>query len=289
MGLRWQSFIKFKKFIMKQKQAFYLFTCIISSSLLTSCDPQKRINHDFNYFQKGLDSIQNLPYLEPKLKEFDMITIQVIAGSLRQEDAALFNLSAGVTTVGTSNTGTSLSANPSIAGYQIDIDGYVVMPKIGKIKASGLTKQELANSITTKLVDEVKNPLVIIKLTQFKVNILGEVRRPGVIQFKSDKANILDAISEAGDLTEFGKRNDILLMRLVNNKYETFKIDLRRIDFFNSPAFQLQNNDFIYVASNNNKLKAVNVNPNFQRDYSLAITTVSTLFLILNTVAILRR
>ena len=261
--------------------------------VLTSCDPQKRINHDYNYFQKGVDSIQNLGYVEPKLRENDLLNIQVIAGSLRQEDAALFNLSTGglTTNTGTTSntTGVSLPNQVSGASYQIDFQGNIEMPKVGKIKAAGLTKQELTISITEKLVDEVKNPLVIVKLAQFKVNVLGEVRKPGVVNFRTDRASILDAIAEAGDLTEFGKREDILLMRQTNGKYESFKIDLRNTKFINSPAFQMQQNDVIYVAANNNKLKAVNINPNFQRDFSLTLSAISTVLIFLNTVAILRK
>ena len=261
---------------------------------LISCDPQKRINKDYNYFQKGADSITRVEYTEYKFVANDLISIQVIAGTLRQEDASLFNLSSGgnnnsITgaTVG-STTGVSmpLPTQTIAPTYQIDLQGYIEMPKIGKIKALGLTKQELADLIKEKLADEVKSPLVIIKFVQFKANVLGEVRRPGVVNFGSDKANILDALAEAGDLNEYGKREDILLMRKKDGKYETYRIDLRNTSFINSPAFQIQPNDIIYVGANTNKLKTINVNPNFQRDYSLALTTISTLFLIVSTLAL---
>ncbi len=262
-------------------------------STLISCDPQKRINKDYNYFQKGIDSVPRIDYKEYKFVENDLITIQVIAGTLRQEDASLFNLSSGGnnsnigSTVG-ANTGVSMPlATQTIAPtYQIDLQGYIEMPKIGKIKAAGLTKQELADLVKEKLADEVKSPLIIVKFAQFKANVLGEVRRPGVVNFRSDKANILDALAEAGDLNEYGKREDIILMRQKDGKYETYRIDLRNTSFINSPAFQIQPNDVIYVGANINKLKTLNVNPNFQRDYSLALTTISTLFLIVNTWAI---
>jgi polysaccharide export outer membrane protein len=99
----------------------------------------------------------------------------------------------------------------------------------------------------------------------------------------------LEAIAECGDLTESGKRDDIVLMRQSDGKYETFKIDLRNTAFINSPAFQLRQNDVIYVSANTNKLKAVNINPNFQRDVSIALTILSTLALILNTFVIIKR
>lgn len=278
---------------MKLQKIFLSIICVVFLiTFFVSCDPQKRINKDFNYFQKGLDSIQSLSYSEPKLHENDLITIQVIAGSIRQEDAAIFNLSGSTPNASiTSTSSITSNASPVLSGaaYQIDLQGNIEMPKIGKIKAAGLTKYELASNITAKLVEEVKNPLVIIKFAQFKVNVLGEVRKPGTIVFKADKANILEAIAECGDLTESGKRDDIVLMRQSDGKYETFKIDLRNTAFINSPAFQLRQNDVIYVSANTNKLKAVNINPNFQRDVSIALTILSTLALILNTFVIIKR
>ncbi len=254
---------------------------------LTSCDPQKRIAKDYNYFQRGVDSVPKIEFIEYKFVENDLITIQVIAGSLRQEDALLFNQanqSTAISSTAGTSTGIALpsSAQTSSPTYQIDMQGYIEMVKIGKIKAAGLTKQELADLIKIKLADEIVKPLIIVKLAQFKVNVLGEVKRPGVVSFRTDKASILDAIAEAGDLTDYGKREDILLMRQIAGKYETFKIDLRNTTFINSPAFQVQQNDIIYVGANINKLKTLNVNPNFQRDYSLALTTISTLFLVFN-------
>jgi polysaccharide export outer membrane protein len=278
---------------MKLQKIFLSIICVVFLiTFFVSCDPQKRINKDFNYFQKGLDSIQSLSYSEPKLHENDLITIQVIAGSIRQEDAAIFNLSGSTPNASiTSTSSITSNASPVLNGaaYQIDLQGNIEMPKIGKIKAAGLTKYELASNITAKLVEEVKNPLVIIKFAQFKVNVLGEVRKPGTIVFKADKANILEAIAECGDLTESGKRDDIVLMRQSDGKYETFKIDLRNTAFINSPAFQLRQNDVIYVSANTNKLKAVNINPNFQRDVSIALTILSTLAVILNTFVIIKR
>ncbi len=255
--------------------------------LLIACDPQKRINKDFNYFQSGLDSMNKFSteLVDLKLLPNDLISVQVIAGSLRQEDAALFNMSGGAST-----TSSAISASSSSGvGYQIDQNGYIEMPKIGKIKAAGFTKVELAEIIKSKLMDEVKNPLVIVKFTNLKANVLGEVKKPGVVTFKSDKANIFDALAEAGDLTDAGKREDIVLMRQENGKFETFKIDLRNTSFIKSSAFQIHQNDVIYVGANANKLKTLNVNPNFQRDLSLALTIISTLALMLNTISIIKQ
>lgn len=260
--------------------------------LLSSCNSEKRINRDYNYFQRGVDSIKTLPIAEYKFQENDIVSVQVVAGSIRQDDAALFNLSASSNTaINATSLGVvanSSSSQGNYALYLIDGSGSIELPKVGKVKAAGLTKFQLGEAIRIKVIDEVKDPIVIVKLAQFKISVLGEVRKPGVVTFKTDKINVLDALSEAGDLTEFGKREDIMLLRQTNGKYETFKIDLRNTGFMNSPAFQLQQNDLIYVGANNNKLRAVNINPNFQRDFSLILSTISTIAILLNTYIIVK-
>jgi polysaccharide biosynthesis/export protein len=251
---------------------------------ITGCKLPEKYSKDFNYFQKGLDSsVNKMAYVEHRFKENDLISIQVIAGSIRQEDATVFNI------VGVSLSGQQTGVGNSNANYLVDANGYVDVPKVGKIKAAGLTKVELANTITSKISDEVKNPLVIVKLSQFKVNVLGEVKRPGVVTFRTDKANILEALAEAGDLTDGAKREDITLMREMNGKYETYKIDLRKTDFINSPSFQMYNNDVIYVGANVNKLKTIEYKGVEQaQKVALILSIITTAALLVNVTGIFR-
>jgi len=279
MGLIWRSFFYFKNHYMnKQKKVFSVFVATTIILGLLSCNSEKRVNKNFNYFTKGLDSIKSVAFVEPKLKINDILKIQVIAGSIRQEDAALFNMAMGVNEV-TNNM-----------MYKIDDQGNIDMPKIGKIKAIDITTKQLGDTIQKMLVSEVKNPLVIVvKFVKFKVNILGEVKKPGVTTFQKENVNILDAIAEAGDLTDYGKREDILVMRKVDEKYETFKIDLRSTAFINSPAFYLHEDDVIYVGANRSKLLTVGRDPNTDRNISLTLQILSTVSVLLNTYVILKR
>lgn len=279
----------FSIFFMFQKQKLIrYFSVALSVSALIACNPAKRLNQDFNYFQKGIDSLANFTLKEPTIRVNDFLTIQVFSGTSKQDDALLFNLPG-------SSGNTAISNNPSQAsnnsGYQVDIDGNIELPKIGKIRALGLTKYDLASIISSKLKSEeyLKDPSVVVKFQMFKVNVLGEVRRPGVIICKSDKVTILDAIAEAGDLSETGRRDDILLMRQVGEKWQSYRIDLRNTKFMQSPAFQLQQNDMIYVASNDIKLKTLNVNPNFQKDFGFVTAALNSLFFLVNVIVILRR
>ncbi|MFY7964905.1 MAG: polysaccharide biosynthesis/export family protein [Chitinophagaceae bacterium] len=262
----------------------------VLASVLFACNPAKRINKDYNYFQKGLDSaLTSAKFKEPTIVAGDNITIQVVAGSLSQQDASLFNLSSGSTASSPTNA-TSAGPVSSGANYLVDKDGNITMPKIGKIKVEGFTKQEISNIITKKLgeAEFVKDPLVVVKLAQFRVNVLGEVKKPGTVIFKTEKTNILEVIAEAGDLTDFGKREDVVVMRQEKDKWVTYKLNLKNTDFFKSEGFYLKNNDVVYVGANDRKLKTVNINPNIQTDISIAATALQTLFFVLQAVLIIR-
>ena len=282
----------FQKNIIFQKMSLkHLYSFAVLAFMFFSCNPAKRINKDYNYFQKGLDSaLTSVQFKEPTILAGDNITIQVIAGSLSQQDASLFNLSSS--SVNSNSTGgtPSVTSSSSGAGYLVDKDGFITMPKIGKLKAEGLTKQELSNIVIRKLTDSelVKDPLVIVKLAQFRVNVLGEVKRPGTVIFKNEKTNILEVIAEAGDLTEFGKREDILIMRQEKDKWISFKINLTNTNFLNSEGFYLKNNDFVYVSANETKLKITKVNPNLQKDISIASIAVQGLFFLMQAILIIR-
>ena len=261
-----------------QKKLLNIIVVIATWLTLLSCNATKRMNKDFNYFQNGLDSVQTNVYVEPRLKINDVIKIQVIAGSLKQEDATLFNMVA------------SSAMQSGNMMYTIDNLGNIEMPKIGKIKAANMTAMQLADTIQKLLVNEIKSPLVFVsKFVKFKVNVLGEVKKPGVALFQIEKVNILEAIAEAGDLTDNGKREDILVMRKVDDKYETYKIDLRNTAFMKSPAFYLQENDVVYVGANRAKLLSVGRDPNSERNFQLALQVLSTVSVLLNTVIILKR
>ncbi len=262
----------------KQKKVLTILVAISIIISLLSCNSERRVNKNFNYFQSGLDSVKSITFVEPKLKVNDVLRVQVIAGSIRQEDAALFNMAMGT------------AAAASNMMYTIDEQGNIDMPKIGKIKAVDLTTKQLADTVQKMLASEVKNPLVIVvKFVKFKVNILGEVKRPGVVAFQKENVNILDALAEAGDLTDNGKREDILVIRKVDEKYETYKIDLRNTSFINSPVFYLHEDDVIYVGANRSKLLTVGRDPNSERNLQIALQILSTASVLLNTYIILKR
>ncbi len=271
----------------KLTQCFFI---VAFGLMLFACNPAKRLDRDYNYFQKGLDTtIKSLKYKEPTIAAGDNIAIQVVAGSLSQQDATLFNLATGSNLSSANLTGPINNTISSGANYLVDKDGNITMPKIGKLKADGFTKQELSNIITKKLIESefVKDPLVIVRLAQFRVNVLGEVKKPGTVIFKSEKTNILEVLAEAGDLTDFGKRDDVVVMRQDKDKWITYKLNLKNTDFFTSDGFFLKNNDVVYVGANDKKLKQLQY-PNLQRDVSLISVAIQSLFFVIQAVFLIR-
>ena len=264
--------------IKKSISCLFLLSAILLLSI--GCNSTKRINKDFNYLQRGLDSVGTVKYEESTIQPNDVLFIQVFSGTVSQEQAALFNLSNfGVITT----TGNAISPGGTLTtGYQVDLEGNIEMPLIGKVMVKGLTKEQLVVKLNKLLESYVKEPNTLVRYLYFKVNVLGEVKKPGPVLFKTDKVNLIEALSEAGDLTDYGRRENVMVIREVEGKRTIYTVDLRDGKFFQSPAFQLQQNDVIYVSANTIKLKSVNIDPNFQRDLQTTLSVLSMLAILLS-------
>jgi polysaccharide export outer membrane protein len=133
----------------------------------------------------------------------------------------------------------------------------------------------LQTALEKRLTDNVRNPSVLVRLLQFNVNVLGEVRTPGTQKFLVDRVTIIDALSSAGDLTDFGKREDVMVIREEEGKKIYHSVDLRSKTLFQSPAYFLQPNDIVYVAPNKNKLKTIDMDTDAQRKTGLVLSVIS--------------
>lgn len=155
--------------------------------------------------------------------------------------------------------GTSPSTNTNSTnrpkGYLVDSQGYVVLPVIGKMKASGLTCSEFAKDVEDKLrsTDYIKDASVNVQIVNFKISVIGEVTKPGIYDVSGQRITIIEAISKAGDLTIDGNR-EVLVIREQNGERKTAKVDLRNKDLFKSPYYYLQQNDTIYVEPSERKV-----------------------------------
>ena len=254
-----------------------LFPIIIG---LSSCSSSSNINYNPVYFKTGNDTITaNLK--EKVIHPFDLLSIQVYSKTPNQEQAAIFNIfsspisSMRENVIGAAGAaGGSGSSGGSNQGYRVNEAGNIEMPVIGTINTTGLTIYQLQDYLSQKVSNYVKSPAVIVHYQQFDVNVLGDVRYPGIKKFTSDKVTILDAIGSAGDLTDFGKRDDIMVIRLEGSKQVFYKADLHDRNIFKSPVYLLQPNDIVYITPNKYKLESLNVSPNAQKTTAIIFSLV---------------
>lgn len=148
------------------------------------------------------------------------------------------------------------SSTAQILAYTVDEQGDIVFPVLGKVTVAGKTRQEVATYLHDRLIarELVKDPIVTVEYVNLGINVLGEVNRPGRIDIQKDYFTIIDAISEAGDLTINGQRDNVKVMREVDGEDQTFVINLcDRQAMLSSPAYYLQQNDVVYVAPNSKR------------------------------------
>ena len=217
---------------------------LYSVLILNSCANSKKLAY-FNNIQRDSISQIQLQSIETIISKNDVI--QVSISTLDEATTRLLNPVNLVTTGTASNN-----------GYLVDETGIIKLPLLGPIKAEGLTKRQLAALITNKLLDEkiAKDPVVVVRILNYKVTVLGEVNRPGVIQVPNERITLLDALGEAGDLTVYGRRNNILLIREVGDKRIYKRFSLNESQLFDKDIYNLQNQDIIYVEPDNARAAA---------------------------------
>lgn len=235
-----------------------LFACLLVLSFV-ACRPSKQSITDYRYFDKNLDSIARtvLTLQEPVIQKHDLLTINVSSATLNQEQAMVFNLlnAGGGGGAAGGGGGGGGGAMGGVGGYLVEYDGTITLPLIGKTKAEGLTKAALTDTLVRKLEPFVKNPILNVRFLNYRILLMGEVNQRGWIYFNNEKATIVDAIGQAGGLTEQGLRDSVLLIRQQpGGQLETHRINLNDAMVFQSPYFQLQQNDIVYVMPNESKL-----------------------------------
>ncbi len=228
-----------------------LTNCLLFSAIITlSCTNTKQVTY-FYGAPEG-DMVSNTPIPESLIQKNDILGITI---SSRDPNAAAFLNPYGAISGGGS-TGAEGGGASSASGYLVSSDGFIQVPLIGNIKAEGLTKYQLKDrlldSITRKklLVD----PVVTIRFQNFRVTVLGEVNRPSVISIPNEKVSLLEAIGLAGDLTLYGKRDNVMIIRETKDQRHIERINLNSTELFTSPYYYLQSNDIVYVEPNKAKV-----------------------------------
>ncbi|PRY06763.1 polysaccharide export outer membrane protein [Pontibacter ummariensis] len=236
--------------------AFSLCSLLLFASCSTSNIAYLSDLEDTAVFEADLASSK-----EPVIQPGDLLGITMSSQS--PESNALFNSGVMLTSSNTKSINASSSLNE---GYQVDDNGNISFPYIGKIQLGGLSQEEATEKVASVLSKYAKEPIVNIRITNFKVTVIGEVNRPSVVTVPAAKVNILEALGYAGDMTPFGKRESVLIIRDTNGVRSTVRVNLNSKSLLNSPYYYLQQNDIVYVEPN--KAKALQSSP---RTYNLPV------------------
>jgi polysaccharide export outer membrane protein len=210
----------------------------------------------------------------PTIAIGDQLSIVLISGNL--EINALINAAnSGGAQGGIAQGGV---VNPTM-GYLVDPNGEIEFPKIGKMKVAGKSMTSVQQELETVLAEYVKEPAVAVRRLNFRVTVIGEVASPGIIQIPYDRMNILQALAQAGDLTIFAQRENILLVRETPQGKETVRLSLYDKSLLSSQYYWLQSGDLLYVQPNKTK---VNTNSTFFQVWPTIISSASIFLVIFN-------
>ena len=169
----------------------------------------------------------------------------------------------------------------------MDSNGNIDFPVLGEIQVAGLTRWELSQKIKQMLSEQnlLKDAVVTVEFMNLKVAVIGEVNSPNTYDITNDKFTLLDALSMAGDLTIYGRRDNVSVIREENGERTIYRVDLRSVDLFSSPAYYLQQNDVVYVEPNKVRAGQSTINENNLKSVSLWVsiasflTTIATLII----------
>lgn len=243
---------------------------VLTALLVTSCASQKRAW----YLQDAqpFTPEQIAENGQIRIKPLDRLTI--VVNSKDPELAVPFNSSSSLSSLtGATNYGSA--TNQSLQIRTVDENGQLEMPVIGKIECKGKTRSELAQAIADKIVEGgyINDPTVNVQFADMKISVIGEVARPGHYDVTRDKLSIFDALAMAGDLTIYGQRENVALIREENGMRTVHYFDLKNPDILTSPYFYLQQDDVVYVTPNKYKAQAGEINQN--RSFYISLVSVA--------------
>ncbi len=223
----------------KMQRNFQYFIVLL---FFTSCGASKNLVYFSNLqeTENYTSPIKNA--VDPIIQPDDLLSITL--SSLNPESNVLFNNGVLQTPGGTGSAGSGEKLNE---GYLVDKQGTINYPVLGNLKLAGLSKTEATRLLTTKIGQYVKNPIINIRFLNFKITVVGEVNSPATINVPTERINIVEALGLAGDITVYGKKKNVLIIRERNGVRNTVRIDLTDKESLNSPYYYLQQNDIVYV------------------------------------------
>ena len=243
---------------------------ILGALLLASCATNKRAAY-IQQVQTDIPTAIEQDY-QIRIKPLDRLTVTI--NTKDPELAAPFNAASSYNSLNGLSSYSS-SSNGNLQILTVDKEGKIQLPIIGEIDCDGLTRNELAKKIENTIRENgmVHDPIVIIQFADVKFSVLGEVARPGQFSITKDRISLFDALAMAGDLTIYGQRENVALIREENGMRTVHYFDLKNPDILTSPYFYLQQDDVVYVTPNKYKAQAGEINQN--RSFYISLVSVA--------------
>ena len=249
--------------------------------LLTACQSYKKVP----YFQNvevvnGVEQQEKL--YDAKIMPKDLLTI--VVSCTNPELAVPFNLTVASNAGIAVSTSSYVTTQPVLQPYLVDNEGNINFPVLGELKLGGLTKREAEQLIIDKLKPYMKEtPIVTVRMVNYKISVIGEVTRPGTFTISNEKVNLLEALAMAGDMTVYGLRDNVKLIREdANGKQQIVTLDLNKAETILSPYYWLQQNDIVYVTPNKAKARNSDVGNSTSLWFSATSILVSIVSLLVN-------
>ncbi len=263
---------------------------VISVMLLnTSCILSKKA--PLQYLQTGMDTgkLKKIQVPDPVVQKGDLLSILVFSADSKA--SVPFNqpvISTGNSSVEVGNTSSVPSSLQTVSGYLVDQEGNIQFPLLGLLKVEGLTKASIKELLDSKLKNTLlKDPYYIIRFVNFKITVMGEVNRAGSFSIPSEKVNILEALALAGELSVWGRRDIVTVIREVNGNREIAQLDLTNSAIFSSPYYYLQQNDIILVGEKKNK--EIANDQVTQRNVGIITSIISSIAIVITAISVITK
>ncbi|MDR2886862.1 MAG: polysaccharide biosynthesis/export family protein [Bacteroidales bacterium] len=200
--------------------------------------------------------------------------LSIVVSSRNPELAMGFNLPLQQYQAGSSEA--TFSYQQRLIGYQVDMEGNIDYPVFGKLKVAGLTREQLSSMLKQRFIQEgqILDAIVTTEFMNFKISVLGEVRNPGTFNIDDDRITLLEALGRAGDLTIYGRRDNVLVRRETGGHTAFHRVDLRTEALMTSPVYYLQQNDVVYVEPNETSSARSRINENRSVNVWISLTSV---------------
>ena len=249
--------------------------------LLTACQSYKKVPY-FHNVEVVNEVEQQEKLYDAKIMPKDLLTIVVSCTS--PELAIPFNLTVASNAGIAVSTSSYVTTQPVLQPYLVDNEGNINFPVLGELKLGGLTKREAEQLIIDKLKPYMKEtPIVTVRMVNYKISVIGEVTRPGTFTISNEKVNLLEALAMAGDMTVYGLRDNVKLIREdANGKQQIVTLDLNKAETILSPYYWLQQNDIVYVTPNKAKARNSDVGNSTSLWFSATSILVSIVSLLVN-------